>query len=109
LSIIFYRKIIVFFFLKSDAIKNSANFSLLLNIINFKPIDLIGLLKFLLIFFGFTYLFRLIKPFIFRYLIKKVSKKMGDFKTKAPVDKEEKKDKKNAQHLGEYIDYEEID
>ena len=34
---------------------------------------------------------------------------MGDFKTKAPVDKEEKKDKKNAQHLGEYIDYEEID
>jgi hypothetical protein len=98
-----------FFFLKSDAIKNSANFSLLLNNINIKPIDLIGLLKFLLIFFGFTYLFRLIKPFILRYLLKKVSKKMGDFKTEAPVNKEEKKDKKNAQDLGEYIDYEEID
>ena len=80
-----------------------------MNIINIKPIDLIGLLKFLLIFFGFTYLFRFIKPFIFRYLIKKVSKKMGDFKTEAPVNKEEKKDKKNAQDLGEYIDYEEID
>jgi len=34
---------------------------------------------------------------------------MGDFKTEAPANKEEKKDKKNAQHLGEYIDYEEID
>ena len=34
---------------------------------------------------------------------------MGDFKTEVPVNKEEKKDKKNAQDQGEYIDYEEID
>ena len=34
---------------------------------------------------------------------------MGDFKTEPHVNKEEKKDKKNVQDLGEYIDYEEID
>lgn len=70
---------------------------------------MIGLLKFFLILTIIVYIFRLISPFIVKFLLNRLSKKMqyfdADFFSSPPP----KDTKKTKQEIGEYIDYEEID
>ncbi|PZD79300.1 DUF4834 domain-containing protein [Mesonia sp. K7] len=72
----------------------------------------------LLVYFGLKFLFRLLKPYILKFVMKQVNQKMGErfqqqtgfnpFEQKethsTKVNKENKKEK-----VGEYIEYEEID
>ncbi len=61
----------------------------------------------ILIVVGLFYLFRLIGPYLLRYLI---SKLIRDISVKENFGKQEKEKKKNTSDTaGEYIDYEEID
>ena len=67
---------------------------------------MVGLLKFFLILTVIVYVFRFIAPFIVKYLLNRLSKKMQHFDadlSSSPPKKETKKE------MGEYIDYEEID
>ena len=67
---------------------------------------MVGLLKFFLILTVIVYVFRFIAPFIVKYLLTRLSKKMQHFDadlSSSPPKKETKKE------MGEYIDYEEID
>jgi len=61
----------------------------------------------ILVIIGLVYLFRLIWPYLLRYLINKLIRNL------TPKDNfsQEKKEKKNnpSDKIGEYIDYEEID
>lgn len=72
-------------------------------------IIVIGLLKFLLILTVGTYLFRLISPFILKYLIHRLKKKFNDSNPENPQASPKKEPKKTDKEMGEYIDYEEID
>ncbi|CAI8216420.1 MAG: Uncharacterised protein [Flavobacteriaceae bacterium] len=72
-------------------------------------IIVIGLLKFLLILTVGTYLFRLISPFILKYLIHRLKKKFNDSNPENPQPSPKKEPKKTDKEMGEYIDYEEID
>ena len=74
-----------------------------------KYFDLLGLFKFFFILTGVIYLFRWISPFIVKYLLNRLVKKMGDLNPNESVIKEERPPKKNEKDLGEYVDYEEID
>ena len=61
----------------------------------------------ILIVVGLFYLFRLIGPYLLRYLITKL---IRDISVKESFGKQEKEKKKNTSDTaGEYIDYEEID
>ena len=61
----------------------------------------------ILIVVGLFYLFRLIGPYLLRYLITKL---IRDISVKENFGKQEKENKKNTSDTaGEYIDYEEID
>ncbi len=61
----------------------------------------------ILIVVGLFYLFRLIGPYLLRYLITKL---IRDISVKENFGKQEKEKKKNTSDTaGEYIDYEEID
>ena len=61
----------------------------------------------ILIVVGLFYLFRLIGPYLLRYLITKL---IRDISVKENFGKQEKEKKKNiSDTAGEYIDYEEID
>lgn len=61
----------------------------------------------ILIVVGLFYLFRLIGPYLIRYLITKL---IRDISVKENFGKQEKEKKKNTSDTaGEYIDYEEID
>ncbi len=61
----------------------------------------------ILIVVGLFYLFRLIGPYLLRYLITKL---IRDISVKENFGKKEKEKKKNTSDTaGEYIDYEEID
>ncbi|MBJ25814.1 MAG: hypothetical protein CMC91_06785 [Flavobacteriaceae bacterium] len=56
---------------------------------------------------GLIYLFRLIGPYLLRYLINKL---IRDISVKENFGKQEKEKKNNTSDtIGEYIDYEEID
>jgi len=61
----------------------------------------------ILIVVGLFYLFRLIGPYLIRYLITKL---IRDISVKENFGKQQKEKKKNTSDTaGEYIDYEEID
>ena len=56
---------------------------------------------------GLIYLFRLIGPYLLRYLINKL---IRDISVKENFEKQEKEKENNTSDtIGEYIDYEEID
>ncbi len=56
-----------------------------------------------------AYFFRLIFPFILKYLINRFSKKMQYFDYDHFSSASKKDSKKPKKEMGEYIDYEEID
>jgi len=78
-------------------------------IIVIKYFELIGLFKFFLILIGIIYLFRWISPFIIKYLLGRLARKMGDFDVSKSFNKKTKPSKNKENNFGEYIDYEEID
>ena len=70
---------------------------------------MLGLFKFILILSGVIYLFRWISPFIVKYILDRIIKKMGNYNPNEFPNKEYKPQKKKEKEMGEYIDYEEID
>ena len=70
---------------------------------------MLGLLKFFLILTGVIYILRWISPFIVKYLLNRLIKKMGDLNPNESINKEKKSTKNKEKDMGEYIDYEEID
>tara|TARA_S200000501_G_scaffold172588_1_gene162580 strand:- start:374 stop:586 length:213 start_codon:yes stop_codon:yes gene_type:complete len=70
---------------------------------------MLGLFKFFLILAGVIYLLRWISPFIVKYLLNQLIKKMGNLNPNDIADKQQKPSKKKKKDMGEYIDYEEID
>ncbi len=80
------------------------------------------LLILLLVYFGLRFLFRLSKPYLFRFLAKKMTQKFeGAFggtaygyeksqpEGKVTVDQTPPKQRTSSKIVGEYIDFEEID
>ena len=78
------------------------------------------ILVLLLLYFGLKFLFRLAKPFLMRYLAKKMAEKFGqsahpfEANNRRPegevsIDKTPPKTSKSKNVVGEYIEYEEID
>tara|TARA_B100001057_G_C22826942_1_gene941813 strand:- start:1456 stop:1665 length:210 start_codon:yes stop_codon:yes gene_type:complete len=67
-----------------------------------------GLLKFFLILTVIVYIFKFFAPFIVKYLLNRLSKKMQHFDAD-PSSPPKKEAKKTKEEMGEYIDYEEID
>lgn len=72
-------------------------------------IVVVGLLKFFLILTVIVYVFRFIAPFIVKYLLNRLSKKMQYFDADLSSSPPKKETKKTKKEMGEYIDYEEID
>ena len=70
---------------------------------------MVGLLKFFLILTVIVYFFRFISPFIVKFLINRIFKKMQNFDADLSSSPLKKEDKKTKEKIGEYIDYEEID
>ena len=70
---------------------------------------MLGLFKFFLILMGFIYLLRWISPFIVKYLLNRLIKKMGNLNPNDISNNKQKSSKKKEKDMGEYIDYEEID
>ena len=70
---------------------------------------MVGLLKFFLILTVIVYIFRFIAPFIVKYLLNRLSKKMQHFDADLSSSPPKKETKKTKKEMGEYIDYEEID
>ena len=70
---------------------------------------MVGLLKFFLILTLIVYIFKLITPFIVKYLLNRLSKKMQYFDADLSSSSLKKETKKTKNEIGEYIDYEEID
>ena len=70
---------------------------------------MIGLFKFFLILTGVIYLLRWISPFIVKYLLNVLVKKMGNLNPNDVSNNQQKPPKKKEKDMGEYIDYEEID
>ena len=70
---------------------------------------MIGLFKFFLILTGVIYLLRWISPFIVKYLLNRLIKKMGNLNPDKTSKNQQKPPKKKEKDMGEYIDYEEID
>ena len=70
---------------------------------------MVGLLKFFLILTLIVYFFKFITPFIVKYLLNRLSKKMQYFDTHLSSSSLKKETKKTKNEIGEYIDYEEID
>ncbi len=70
---------------------------------------MVGLLKFFLILTLIVYIFRFIAPFIVKYLLNRLSKKMQHFDAGLSSSSLKKETKKTKNEIGEYIDYEEID
>lgn len=78
------------------------------------------ILVLLLLYFGLKFIFRWARPYIMRFLAKKMAEKFGQapnpFESyqKKPegevtIDKNPPKSSKNSKVVGEYIEYEEID
>ena len=70
---------------------------------------MLGLFKFFLILMGVIYLLRWISPFIVKYLLNRLIKKMGNLNPNDISNNKQKSSKKKEKDMGEYIDYEEID
>ena len=70
---------------------------------------MLGLFKFFLILMGVIYLLRWISPFIVKYLLNRIIKKMGNLNPNDISNNKQKPPKKKEKDMGEYIDYEEID
>ena len=70
---------------------------------------MVGLLKFFLILTVMVYLFRFISPFIVKYLINRIFKKLQNFDPDLSSSNLKKEGKKTKEEIGEYIDYEEVD
>ena len=70
---------------------------------------MVGLLKFFLILTVIVYIFRFISPYIVKYLIHRLSKRMQHFDADLSSSPPKKDAKKSNEEIGEYIDYEEID
>ncbi|MDT0295072.1 DUF4834 family protein [Mesonia ostreae] len=84
-----------------------------------------GLLKTILIivmvYFGIKFLFKLFKPMILKYIMKKMGEKVGKSfqqgfrppnqsnKREPEIQHQPKTSRKNKKPVGEYIEYEEID
>ena len=71
--------------------------------------DMLGLFKFFLILTGVIYLLRWLSPFIVKYLLNRLVKKMGNLNPNDVSNNQQKPPKKKEKDMGEYIDYEEID
>tara|TARA_B100000963_G_C22148504_1_gene460674 strand:+ start:314 stop:550 length:237 start_codon:yes stop_codon:yes gene_type:complete len=69
----------------------------------------VGLLKLFLILTLIVYILRFIAPFIIKYLLNRLSKKMQYSDTDLSSSSRKKETKKTKNEMGEYIDYEEID
>ena len=67
------------------------------------------LFKFFLILTGVIYLLRWLSPFIVKYLLNVLVKKMGNLNPNDVSNNQQKPPKKKEKDMGEYIDYEEID
>lgn len=71
------------------------------------------LLEFILIFFALIFLFRRLAPWILRFfmirLFKKVQEQQTEQQKQSKSTTNPNKTKKSSDDLGEYIDYEEID
>ncbi len=78
------------------------------------------ILVLLLLYFGLKFLFRLARPFLMRYIAKKMTEKFGQgaspFQSyenrpegEVSIDKTPPKSRKSETVVGEYIEYEEID
>ena len=67
------------------------------------------LFKFFLILTGVIYLLRWLSPFIVKYLLNRLIKKMGNLNPNDISNNKQKSSKKKEKDMGEYIDYEEID
>ena len=74
-----------------------------------KNFDLLGLFKFILILTGVIYIFIWISPFIVKYFLNRLVKKMDNLNPNKFPNKEYKPQNKKEKEMGEYIDYEEID
>ena len=70
---------------------------------------MVTLLKFFLFLILIVYIFRLISPYIVKYLISRLSKKTQNFNGDLFYSPPKKEPKKTSEEEGEYIDYEEID
>ena len=70
---------------------------------------MLGLFKFFLILTGVIYLLRWLSPFIVKYLLNVLVKKMGNLNPNDVSNNQQKPPKKKEKDIGEYIDYEEID
>ena len=70
---------------------------------------MLGLFKFFLILTGIIYLLRWLSPFIVKYLLNVLVKKMGNLNPNDVSNNQQKPPKKKEKDMGEYIDYEEID
>ncbi len=70
---------------------------------------MVGLFKFFLILTLIFYILRFIAPFIVKYLLNRLSKKMQYFDADLSSSPLKKETKKTKNEIGEYIDYEEID
>ena len=70
---------------------------------------MLGLFKFFLILTGIIYLLRWLSPFIVKYLLNVLVKKMGNLNPNDISNNKQKSSKKKEKDMGEYIDYEEID
>ena len=71
--------------------------------------DMLGLFKFFLILTSVIYLLRWLSPFIVKYLLNVLVKKMGNLYPNDVSNNQQKPPKKKEKDMGEYIDYEEID
>ena len=69
---------------------------------------MLGLFKFFLILTGVIYLLRWLSPFIVKYLLNRLVKKMGNLNPNDISNNQQKPPKKKEKDMGEYIDYEEI-
>ena len=74
-----------------------------------KKFAMLGLFKFFLILTGVIYLLRWLSPFIVKYLLNRLVKKMGNLNPNDISNNQQKPQKKKEKDMGEYIDYEEID
>ena len=70
---------------------------------------MLGLFKFFLILTGIIYLLRWLSPFIVKYLLNILVKKMGNLNPNDISNNQQKPPNKKEKDMGEYIDYEEID
>ena len=70
---------------------------------------MVGLLKFFFILMVIVYIFKFVAPFIVKYLLNRLSKKMQHFDADLSSSPPKKEAKKTKEEMGEYIDYEEID